>query len=86
MPAKKRSRRPRRAGKAKQLHPPAHWTPHPLKGVERAILTPEPQTEALKAATDFDERYAYVLSDLKRIGTLAGALFLVLIILSFILR
>jgi len=91
MPAKKRSRRARRAGKRKRAHPSVRAGPRPLRGPplkreERAGPAPEPQTEVVGAATDFGERYAYVYSDLRRIGALAGAIFLVLIILSFILK
>lgn len=34
---------------------------------------------------DFDPDYTHVITDLKRIGVLAGSFFVVLIILSFIL-
>lgn len=36
-------------------------------------------------STDFDPDYTYVISDLKRIGILAGSFFVVLVILAFIL-
>lgn len=46
-----------------------------------------PRTFNRKAATttEFNPDYTYVVSDLKRIGTLAGAFFVLLIALSFIL-
>ena len=37
------------------------------------------------SSTEFNPDYSYVISDLKRIGTLAGLFFVVLIVLSFIL-
>jgi hypothetical protein len=36
--------------------------------------------------TEFNPDYSYVVKDLKRIGTLAGFFFVVLIILSFIIQ
>lgn len=35
---------------------------------------------------DFNPDYSYVIKDLKRIGTLAGSFFVILIILSFFLN
>ncbi len=88
MPAKKRIRRAR---KRKWLRPPLHGAPPALerRTTERTEGTrplSEYQAETVKATTDFGERYAYVLSDLKRSGALAGMLLFVLIILSRILR
>jgi hypothetical protein len=37
------------------------------------------------SATEFNPDYSYVISDLKRIGLLAGVFFVILIALSFIL-
>ena len=34
---------------------------------------------------EFNPDYSYVIKDLKRIGTLAGVFFIILIVLSFIL-
>ena len=36
--------------------------------------------------TEFNPDYTYVVNDLKRIGTLAGTFFVILIALSFIIR
>lgn len=36
-------------------------------------------------AAEFNPDYSYVISDLKRIGVLAGAFFVILVVLSFIL-
>ncbi|HZW02592.1 MAG TPA: hypothetical protein VFF68_01595 [Anaerolineaceae bacterium] len=38
------------------------------------------------SASDFNPDYSYVLKDLKRIGTLAGSFFVILVALSFFLR
>jgi hypothetical protein len=38
------------------------------------------------AAYEFNPDYTYVIKDLKRIGTLAGIFFVVLIVLSFFIR
>lgn len=35
---------------------------------------------------EFNPDYSYVIKDLRRIGTLAGTFFLILIVLSFFLR
>ena len=39
----------------------------------------------MMSASEFNPDYRYVISDLKRIGTLAGIFFVILIALSFIL-
>ncbi len=36
--------------------------------------------------TEFTPDYSHVISDLKRIGTLAGSIFVILIVLSFFLK
>jgi hypothetical protein len=38
------------------------------------------------AVVEFNPDYRHIINDLKRVGTLAGLFFIVLIILSFILR
>jgi hypothetical protein len=38
------------------------------------------------AVVEFNPDYTHIINDLKRVGTLAGLFFIVLIILSFILR
>ena len=47
----------------------------------------EPQSPAqvLPKAQDFASRHQYVMPEIKRIGIIAGAIILVLIILSFVL-
>lgn len=37
-------------------------------------------------SAEFNPDYSYVIKDLKRIGTLAGTFFVVLVVLSFFLR
>ena len=39
-----------------------------------------------RSVAEFNPNYDYVIKDLKRIGTLAGSFFVILIILSFILN
>lgn len=52
-----------------------------------AAVGTRPATGARRASsTEFRPDYTYVVKDLKRIGTLAGTFFVVLIILSFIIR
>jgi len=57
--------------------------------------TPAPAAKAAPAAvktlgksfsTEFNPDYTFVKQDLKRIGTLAGIFFVVLVVLSFFLR
>lgn len=43
------------------------------------------QTTGPKKVLDFSEEYHYVISDLKRVGILAAALLMLLIVLSFVL-
>lgn len=38
------------------------------------------------AQAEFNPDYTYVIKDLKRIGTLAGSFFIILIVLSFFLK
>ena len=38
------------------------------------------------SSTEFTPDYSYVKSDLKRIGTLAGSFFVILVVLSFIIK
>ncbi len=50
--------------------------------VERAGASPSSR----RGAVEFNPDYSYVIKDLKRIGTLAGSFFVILVILSFILN
>ncbi len=50
-----------------------------------AVKSPAPASSRT-TVTDFNPDYSDVKKDLKRIGMLAGSFFVILIILSFILR
>lgn len=57
--------------------------------VSKASAPPRPTSETPRvrtSASDFNPDYTYVIKDLKRIGTLAGSFFVILVILSFFLR
>lgn len=59
-----------------------------VKQVENAAA-PAGRTFNRRAATtsmEFNPDYTYVIKDLKRIGTLAGTFFVILIVLSFIIK
>jgi hypothetical protein len=43
-------------------------------------------TFSRSALTEFNPDYTYVKKDLKRIGTLAGSFFIILVVLSFFLK
>jgi hypothetical protein len=52
-----------------------------------AVSTPTPAAVSAKAPEKgFNPDYSPVIKDLKRIGTLAGTFFLIMIVLSFILK
>jgi len=53
--------------------------PGPLPAELQSLSRVSPKTQ------DFTSRYQYVMPEIKRIGIIAGAIILVLIILSFIL-
>jgi hypothetical protein len=48
--------------------------------------TPNPALRRVSTTVDFHPDYSVVISDLKRIGILAGSFIVVLVALSFILR
>ena len=82
----KKSRRSRRQ-RAKRPPRPASRARERERArlTERAVPPPPSQpTEAIP--TSWREEYQYVYADLKRIGMLSGAMFLVLAILSMVLR
>ncbi|MDT8897574.1 MAG: hypothetical protein ACPLUL_03885 [Thermanaerothrix sp.] len=62
----------------------ASQRPAPAARPVEARPSPSPRSSA--SSTEFNPDYSYVIRDLKRIGTLAGTFFVILIILSFILR
>ncbi|MCX8026012.1 MAG: hypothetical protein N3A60_12490 [Thermanaerothrix sp.] len=47
---------------------------------------PSPSPRSSTSSAEFNPDYSYVIRDLKRIGTLAGTFFVILIVLAFILR
>ena len=49
--------------------------------VEKAAVSPYS-----RRAAEFNPDYTYVINDLKRIGVLAGSFFVILVVLSFILK
>ncbi len=77
MAKKRRSRRRR-----KKRAPVAAARSAPPRGEERAEAKAEPGVEAVPLA----EQYPYVYGDLKRIVILAGTMFAILIILSFVIK
>jgi len=60
------------------------------KRQSRASSTPEIRTSSSSSSKSLREEfrpdYTYVSKDLRRIATLAGSFFLILVVLSFILR
>lgn len=77
--AKKR-RSQRRRGKKRA--PVAAARSAPPREEKRAEVKAEPSLEAVALA----EQYPYVYGDLKRIAILAGIMFAILIILSFVIK
>lgn len=51
-----------------------------------AAVKSAPSVTSRTAVTEFNPDYSNVKKDLKRIGILAGSFFVILIVLSFILR
>lgn len=51
-----------------------------------AAQAPKSGIVTQEIAIDLSEEYRYVYSDLKRIAILAGTMFIVLIVLSFLIR
>lgn len=70
----KKSRRSRKRQKARAVQP-AQTRPRPVA----------PADEPDSPAVDFGE-YRYVMVDLQRVAILAGALFALLVVLSFVIR
>lgn len=56
------------------------------QAVETAAARSSFSRRATAAPAEFNPDYTYVVNDLKRIGTLAGIFFVLLIILSFIIK
>jgi hypothetical protein len=61
----------------------------PVVAEGQAVDSPAARAATSRRATtvaEFNPDYTYVIKDLKRIGTLAGTFFVVLIVLSFIIK
>ncbi len=56
------------------------------KGRARAVTNPSSAVPTSQAGGEMPVDYSYVVRDLKRIGALAGSIFMVMIVLSFFLR
>ena len=56
------------------------------KGYKQIIKSQEPMAVQTARTSDFNPDYTDVKRDLKRIGVLASTFFVVLIVLSFILK
>jgi len=79
----KKSRRARRRKRGKPVPKPRPKAPSMPKGAAQA---PKSGIVTQEIAIDLSEEYRYVYSDLKRIAILAGTMFIVLIVLSFLIR
>lgn len=55
-------------------------------GETRSAAPAAAKTMGKSYSTEFNPDYSYVITDLKRIGTLAVVFFVVLVVLSFFLR
>jgi hypothetical protein len=77
----KAKQRARMAKAVEQSHPQQSM-PVPTKLQSPARVSPKAQAPK---AQDLTSRYQYVIPEVKRIGIIAGAIIVVLIILSFVL-
>jgi hypothetical protein len=59
-------------------------TKTPAQTVE--VKTNRPGVGRQSVSLEFNPDYTYVIKDLKRIGILAGSFFVILVVLSFILK
>lgn len=87
----KKSRRDRRTFSAKPVanQQAPSLAPSAVVGEVRAaaprvVSTPKPQVEAARKMPDFATEYRYVISDLRRMGILAGVLFVGLVVLALV--
>ena len=81
--AKKSRRAKKRAKKKRSIPPGRPRQPAPASG---PTVAKETEALAKEKVAELAEEYRYVYSDLKRIAILAGTMFAVLIILSFVIR
>lgn len=77
-----KKRRSRRRREKKKRAPVAATRSAPPREEKKAEVKAEPSVEAVALA----EQYPYVYDDLKRIAILAGAMFAILIVLSFAIK
>ena len=80
--AKQRARMAKAVEQRQPQQPTQQPMPTPTKLQPPARVSPKAQ---VPKAQDLASRYQYVMPDVKRIGIIAGAIILVLIILSFVL-
>jgi hypothetical protein len=83
----KKSRRAKAKHRAKVARVTQEGRSQQLESLPAEVQSPtrvSPKAQAPKAQ-DLTSRYQYVLPEVKRIGIIAGAIILVLIILSFVL-
>ncbi len=80
----KKSRRAKRSAKKKRSVSAVR--PKLPVSAPSPTVAKEPEALAGEKAAELAEEYRYVYSDLKRIAILAGTMFAVLIILSFVIR
>ncbi len=78
----KKSRRARAKYRSRAMKPVQERPPQPPGGAPATVQRP---ARLSPTAQDLTGRYQHVIPDLKRIGIIAGAMILVLIILSFVL-
>ncbi len=55
------------------------------KSQRRSASVSRASAPSLSASVEFNPDYSYIIRDLKRIGTLAGAFLVILVALSFVL-
>jgi hypothetical protein len=80
--AKQRARMAKAVEQRQSQQPTQQPMPMPTKLQSPARVSPKAQAPKTQ---DLTSRYQYVLPEIKRIGIIAGAIILVLIILSFVL-
>ncbi len=85
--AKKKSRK-KRSRRAPQMYPKGAPTTSATRSAPprtQVAATPEREATTTMSGDELREEYWYVYNDLKRIAVVAGALFAILIALSFVI-
>jgi len=80
----KRARAKHRAREANRAQVRLSQEPEPLSAEAPSAIQASPKVQPSKVQ-DSDDRYQYVMPEVKRIGIIAGAIILVLVILSFVM-